>query len=82
MRTLLLAATVALSATAATAYSAYYQGYARQDGTYVAPHYESAPEYSDNNNWSRSPNVNPYIGQFGSYAPTFNDRSPGRGLGW
>jgi hypothetical protein len=81
MQTLLLAATIALSATAAVAHGVYYQGYTREDGTYVAPHYQLAPEYSYHNNWSTLPNVNPNTSQFGSPLPSF-DRSPGRGLLW
>jgi hypothetical protein len=81
MRTLLLVGTIALSATAAMAHGVYYQGYTREDGIYVAPHYQSAPEYSYNNNWSTLPNVNPNTGQLGSPAPSF-ERSPGCGFRW
>ena len=52
------------------------QGYYRTDGTYVAPHYRSAPDSSYNNNWSTGPNINPYTGKKGTRAPTWNDRSP------
>jgi hypothetical protein len=54
----------------------YHQGYTTQNGTYVAPHYQSAPDHSYNNNWSVSPNVNPYTGQMGTRQPTYNDRPP------
>lgn len=54
----------------------YVRGYTRQDGTYVAPHYRSSPNRSYNDNWSTSPNRNPYTGQQGTRAPTSNDRPP------
>lgn len=57
------------------------RGYYRNDGTYVQPHYRSSPDRSYNNNWSVSPNVNPYTGEQGTRQPTYNDRSPNNGLG-
>lgn len=42
------------------------QGYVRQDGGYVAPHYRSAPDGSKLNNWSTLGNVNPYTGKVGT----------------
>lgn len=56
----------------------YVRGYTRRDGTYVAPHWRSSPDKSYNNNWSVSPNVNPYTGQRGTRAPTWNDDPPPR----
>lgn len=55
----------------------YVHGYTRGNGTYVAPHYRSSPDSSDNNNWSTAPNVNPYTGQTGTHNPTWNDHAPG-----
>jgi hypothetical protein len=57
------------------------RGYYRSNGTYVAPHYRSAPDSSYNNNWSVQPNVNPYTGQMGTRSPTYNDRPPSSGYG-
>ena len=54
----------------------YVRGYYRKDGTYVQPHYKSSPDRSYNNNWSVSPNVNPYTGRRGTRSPTYNDRPP------
>lgn len=51
-------------------------GYYRRNGTYVQPYHRSAPDHSYNNNWSTSPNVNPYTGQEGTRQPTPNDRPP------
>ncbi len=42
------------------------RGYFRTDGTYVAPHYRSAPDGSFLYNWSTRGNVNPYKGKVGS----------------
>jgi len=42
------------------------RGYVRKDGTYVAPHRQSNPDKSFNNNWSTNPNTNPYTGKQGT----------------
>lgn len=52
------------------------RGYFRRDGTYVAPHWRSAPDSSYNNNWSTYPNVNPYTGQQGTNPPRVYDPTP------
>ena len=44
----------------------HVRGYIRKDGTYVAPHYRSAPDGSLQNNWSTKGNVNPYTGEEGT----------------
>jgi opacity protein-like surface antigen len=51
----------------------YVQGYVRQDGTYVQPHWRSSPDNNYNNNWSVRPNVNPYTGQPGTRTPSTYD---------
>lgn len=38
------------------------KGYVRKDGTYVAPHFRSAPDGTTLNNWSTQGNVNPFKG--------------------
>ena len=45
------------------------RGYFRKDGTYVAPHYRSAPDGNFWNNWSTKGNVNPYTGKPGTKVP-------------
>jgi len=45
-------------------------GYTRQNGTYVAPHYRSNPDGNSHNNWSVQPNTNPYTGQQGTHQPS------------
>lgn len=52
------------------------RGYVRSDGTYVAPHYRSAPDGNFGNNWSTIGNVNPYTGTPGTKAyPSSNHGS-------
>jgi len=68
MRLLLLA--IALLGFTASAYAdQYVNGYTRQNGTYVAPHYRSSPDSSTMNNWSTQGNVNPYTGAVGTRNP-------------
>ena len=47
----------------------YVNGYFRQDGTYVQPHYRSAPDGNVWNNYSTRGNVNPYTGKPGTVDP-------------
>jgi len=42
------------------------RGYTSDDGAYVAPHYRSAPDRSETNNWSTRGNLNPYTGDAGT----------------
>ena len=70
------AAIVLASYATASAQNTHVDGYFRKDGTYVAPHQRSAPDRSYNNNWSTSPNTNPYTGQQGTRSRTLNDRPP------
>ncbi len=52
------------------------RGYTRKDGTYVRPHYRSAPNGTSSDNWSTRGNVNPYTGEVGTKDP--NAASPPR----
>ena len=61
---------------AVSAQGVYHQGYTNHNGTYVQPHYQSAPDRSYNNNWEVVPNSNPDTGQMGTRQPTYNDRPP------
>lgn len=71
-------ALIVASMTAATAAQAdtYVHGYTRGNGTYVQPHVRSSPDSSYNNNWTTQGNVNPYTGESGTRAPTWNDSAP------
>lgn len=48
----------------------WVNGYHRQDGTYVPGHYRSRPDGDPSNNWTNSPNVNPYTGKPGTRQPS------------
>jgi hypothetical protein len=55
----------------------YVKGYTRKDGTYVAPHYRSAPNSTKADNWSTVGNVNPYTGAPGTNpVPAFDPNKP------
>jgi hypothetical protein len=68
MRAVLIGLLAVLAATSATA-QVYVQGYTTKNGTYVAPHYRSAPDGNPYNNYSTKGNVNPYTGQPGTKNP-------------
>ena len=80
MRKLILAVALIGMASAAMAEPVRVRGYIRSDGTYVAPHVRSAPNNSTADNWSTSPNVNPYTGQEGrrEAVPTYRPYTPPR----
>jgi hypothetical protein len=44
----------------------YVSGHTTSKGTYVAPHYRSAPNGTTADNWSTRGNVNPYTGAVGT----------------
>lgn len=47
----------------------YVNGYYRNNGTYVQPHYQTAPDRNPYNNYSTQGNYNPYTGQQGTQNP-------------
>ena len=55
-----------LAAAPAWAGDTFVRGYTHRNGTYVAPHYRSAPDEIRSNNWSCCGNTNPYTGKIGS----------------
>jgi len=66
-RTLALLAAAALVPVIASAGGpVHVRGYFRSNGTYVAPHYRSAPDGNFHNNWSTKGNYNPYTGEAGT----------------
>ena len=44
----------------------HVQGYFRQNGTYVQPHYRSAPNGTTLDNYSTKGNINPFTGKLGT----------------
>jgi opacity protein-like surface antigen len=60
---------LALLAGSVLANDVYHQGYMRNDGTYVQPHYQTAPNNTRLDNYSTQGNVNPYTGQAGTVNP-------------
>lgn len=56
-------------ASLASAKSVKVKGHYRKNGTYVQPHYRTAPDSSRYNNWSTKGNVNPYTGKNGNVNP-------------
>ena len=72
MKAILLGLAISSIAFAAWAQGSHYvEGYVRSNGTYVAPHYQTNPNDTVNDNWSTRPNVNPYTGQPGTRAPDY-----------
>jgi len=47
----------------------YHSGYVTKRGTYVQPHYQTAPNQTKVDNWSSKPNVNPFTGKPGTKDP-------------
>jgi hypothetical protein len=65
----------------ASARDVHVRGYFRKDGTYVQPHYRSAPDGNPYNNFSFPGNVNPYTGKVApgnpdTYLQRYYNRSP------
>jgi hypothetical protein len=76
--TMIIAAAVVVVALPAFAQSDHYvDGYTRQNGTYVPPHYQTNPDNTLTNNWSTRGNTNPFTGQAGTQSanPNANDGS-------
>lgn len=67
----ILAVAAALTATTAIA-DEIVNGYMRQDGTYVQPHFRSSPNTTTIDNYSSRGNTNPYTGERGSQQPDYN----------
>lgn len=74
---------------AVTSAQTYVQGYHRDDGTYVQPHYRSNPNDTKLDNYNARGNTNPYTGRQGTVGgntyetyPSYNSgRSSNTGCG-
>jgi len=62
-------ALVAMTVTGATAQSVQVRGHTTRNGTYVPPHVRTAPNSTRTDNWSSTPNTNPYNGKAGTVDP-------------
>lgn len=69
MKKLVIALALSTIAASALAADTYTRGYVKQDGTYVQPHYQTAPNDTKVDNYGSRPNVNPYTGQAGTRDP-------------
>lgn len=69
-----------LVSTSAFSSDNYHRGYTRKDGTYVEPHYQTAPNQNRYDNYSSQGNTNPYNDKRGydrnefSNPPAYNQR--------
>jgi hypothetical protein len=72
MRTVFLALVLLLGLSAVAEAQVRVRGYYRSSGTYVQPHYRSAPNYSRWDNWSTVGNMNPYTGSYGTRWPSYS----------
>jgi len=50
--------------------------YVQEDGTYVSPHFRTAPDGNSYNNWSTKGNANPYTGEKGTRNPPEQQPAP------
>lgn len=51
--------------------SHYVSPYTRNDGTYVAPHYQTNPNSTQYDNYGTRGNLNPYTGAYGTRSPRY-----------
>ena len=50
----------------------YVNGYYKSNGTYVDGYYKTTPNYTNRDNYSTYPNVNPWTGSYGTVQPDNN----------
>ena len=55
--------------TGSNPYANQHQGYTTNQGTYVAPHYQTNPNNTARDNFGTQGNTNPYTGQTGTRRP-------------
>jgi len=53
-------------AVTSSAFAGNVKGYTKKNGTYVAPHKQTAPDKSKANNYGTKGNTNPYTGKKGT----------------
>ena len=52
--------TIGTASVPALAGDVFVHGHTQRDGTYVPPHWRSAPDSGDNDDWTKALKVNPY----------------------
>lgn len=62
----MLGALLFLIASLAAASDVYHRGYTNRNGTYVQPHYQTAPNGTRSDNYSTRGNLNPHTGRWGT----------------
>lgn len=81
---LLMLIVTTFSAIAFCQSSVHVNGYFRKNGTYVQPHFRTAPNNTVYDNWSTSGNINPYTGTKGTkssnyyYIPSYTPKISSR----
>ena len=71
---------IALTLSTVALADTHVNGYYKQNGTYVEPHYRSSPNNTKADNFSTKGDVNPYTGQEGTSNPEPNQLIGGSGL--
>jgi len=61
--------------------SYYVPSYTKSNGTVVNGHYKTAPNSTNHDNYTTSPNVNPYTGSYGTKAPDYSAPAKNYGNG-
>lgn len=59
----------------------YQQGYYKDNGAYVQPHYKTKSNETNWDNFSTQGNVNPYTLQYGTVAPDYSIQAQNYGQG-
>ena len=78
-----LALTLIPASTYAWGDDVHVDGYLRKDGTYVQPHYRTAPDDNPYNNYSYPGNTNPYNSKQNrdTFSNNWNTQSPSSNIG-
>jgi hypothetical protein len=59
----------------------YQSGYTKSNGTVVQPYYKTTPNSTNTDNFSTTPNTNPYTGQTGTRAQDYTPAASNYGSG-
>lgn len=73
MKTFIISLFIFFIGTVCFAKDTYVRGHYRNNGTYVQPHYRTAPNNNIYDNYSTKGNINPYTGKAGTVDPHKNN---------